>query len=151
MGNMEGPKCPGHRSSSGNPGRLGFGVALRNDSGDWFFMFVWIQGTTDAVTAEVQAVLLGMRHALNLGYSKISCYTDSKEVIRLLGMNIPSSHRLAATSKNIHYTCKIFQEWTIAHIIREGNQVADSLARRGSKDEEFFLLRGHFPVSERSD
>ena len=72
-----------------------------------------------------------MKLAWEAGFRTIEVETDSQCVVRLLSNNTPKNHPLFS----IIDACKllIMRDWncSVNHIYREGNRVADALAKIG--------------------
>ncbi|KAJ6910981.1 hypothetical protein NC652_021582 [Populus alba x Populus x berolinensis] len=67
-------------ASKGNPGQAGAGAVLRNDDGSLICRLREGLGIATNNMAEYRAILLGMKYALEKGYTKIHVKGDSKLV-----------------------------------------------------------------------
>ncbi|KAJ6318552.1 hypothetical protein OIU76_013995 [Salix suchowensis] len=131
-------------ASKGNPGQAGAGAVLRNDDGSLICRLREGLGIATNNMAEYRAVLLGMKHALGKGYTKIHVKGDSKLVcMQIQGswkarhQNITNLYEEAKKLKNS------FLSFHISHVPREYNSEADAQANlavklaNGEVQEEF--------------
>uniref|UniRef100_A0A6N2NJN9 RNase H type-1 domain-containing protein n=1 Tax=Salix viminalis TaxID=40686 RepID=A0A6N2NJN9_SALVM len=131
-------------ASKGNPGQAGAGAVLRNDDGSLICRLREGLGIATNNMAEYRAVLLGMKHALGKGYTKIHVKGDSKLVcMQIQGSwkarheNITNLYEEAKKLKNS------FLSFHISHVPREYNSEADAQANlavklaNGEVQEEF--------------
>ncbi|CAA0834083.1 RNase H family protein [Striga hermonthica] len=125
-------------SSMGNPGPSGFGAVLRTHEGVWIEGISGNIGIADNNLAEVIAIFEGLSLALARGCTALTCYSDSQEALRLINMAAVNTHVMGGLIMNIKDKISSIQDIRFFHLWREGNSVADCLARRGSKEEAFF-------------
>ncbi|KAL3582397.1 hypothetical protein D5086_016729 [Populus alba] len=116
-------------ASKGNPGQAGAGAVLRNDDGSLICRLREGLGIATNNMAEYRAILLGMKYALEKGYTKIHVKGDSKLVcMQIEGSwkarheNITNLYEEAKKLKNS------FLSFHISHVPREYNSEADSQA-----------------------
>ncbi|KAJ6689433.1 hypothetical protein OIU85_005800 [Salix viminalis] len=121
-------------ASKGNPGQAGAGAVLRNDDGSLICRLREGLGIATNNMAEYRAVLLGMKHALGKGYTKIHVKGDSKLVcMQIQGSwkarheNITNLYEEAKKLKNS------FLSFHISHVPREYNSEADAQANLAVK------------------
>lgn len=124
-------------SSLGNPGNAGFGVVVRNADGGWVQGSTGHIGVADNLAAELFRILHGLRKIQQLNFDNAILYSDSQEAIWLLFKEANRNHIYAALILNIR-DCWDRERTRICHILREGNSVADALARRGAREANFF-------------
>ncbi|CAA0815416.1 Unknown protein [Striga hermonthica] len=125
-------------SSMGNPGPSGFGVVLHTHEGVWIEGISGNIGIADNTLAEVIAILEGLTLAVARGCTTLTCYSDSQEALRLINTATVPNHVMGGLIMNIRDKISSIANLRFFHIWREGNSVADRLARRGSKEEAFF-------------
>ena len=116
-------------ASRGNPGDAAVGVVITDSRGRTLVEIKRFLGTATNNVAEYQAVILGLKKALELGAKTVSVYLDSELVVRQL----QGEYRvLDANLKVLHQRVKEilnqFSQYSILHIPREENRRADQLA-----------------------
>ncbi|KAK7269582.1 hypothetical protein RIF29_22314 [Crotalaria pallida] len=119
-------------SSMGNPGRAGFGGLIRNYEGDWICGFAGHFGISNNIHMELLAVLHGLKLAWSRGFRSIECRTDRMEVLNLLKGGFNHFHLYASIIASIVDVVR--RDWSVmfSHTLREGNQCADFLAKKGA-------------------
>jgi len=114
--------------SHGNPGPAGIGVVIENPSGETFRIAKWI-GRQDNNVAEYLALLEALQHAVAAKARALHVFSDSEVVVKqMTGQYVCRSPRL----HSLNWICRKLArslEFSIAHISREENQVANELAR----------------------
>jgi len=116
----------------GTLGPAGAGGVLRDDKGEWILGFSEYLGHCSTLTAELKAVVRGLKIAKELGAQKLWVRTDSKV---LWGMLVdqyhchPEHHFLVQKCRRLLY--ETAWDVKITHCFRETNQVADKLANIG--------------------
>lgn len=127
----------------GNPGVSGAGAVLKFQDGKVTKLAKGLgQGTNNI--AEYEAVLMGMEAAIEAGGTHLRVYTDSELVVRQLtgAYQVKSPTLMALWGKVLRVKAKAaFCEF--AHVFREENSDADSLANQGCK-----LPRGAMRATE---
>jgi len=113
-------------------GPAGAGGVLRDDKGEWILGFSEYLGHCSTLTAELKAVVRGLKIAKELGAQKLWVRTDSKILWGMLigqAHHHPELHFLGQTCRRLLYA----NGWDveITHCFRETNQVADRLANIG--------------------
>ncbi|KAJ1380966.1 Ribonuclease H domain [Sesbania bispinosa] len=119
-------------SSFGNPGNAGIGGIFRDATGTWVLGYFSSIGVSNIVEAELKAILFGLQIAWDRKYMRIKCYTDSTHAIDLISKDLLSKGWSA----------------TITHLLREGNEVADSLAKKGAAGGDTNLQILETPFAE---
>ncbi|XP_058068772.1 uncharacterized protein LOC131218107 [Magnolia sinica] len=119
-------------SSRGNPGE---------SSGEGYY------GISTNTSTEAQAMLDGILLCSKLGFSNVEVESDSKTVVDTA--TAPSGHchwNIWYQMEAIHYLSRSLNI-SSRHIFREGNAVADALAREASDGcpNSFFSLSSHLP------
>ncbi|CAA0820803.1 Unknown protein [Striga hermonthica] len=126
-------------SSMGNPGPSGFEAVLRNHEGEWIEGISGNIGIADNSLAEAVAILEGLNLAVARRCTTLTCYSDSQEALRLIQRASVANHVMRGLLMNIRdKMISLIGNVRFFHIWREGNSVADILARRGAKEEAFF-------------
>ncbi|XP_057423728.1 uncharacterized protein LOC130717501 [Lotus japonicus] len=87
-----------------------------------------------AFLAEIKALELGMLHTLQLGYRTIICYSDCAGLVSVLnsGQDISSFWDRDILRRVLDLMAS-FDNCTVAHVAREKNNTADTLAREAAK------------------
>lgn len=137
-------------SSLGNPGRAGFGAVIRNGNGRWVEGISGYIGTAKILKAELHGILAGLKRLVSLHITSASCFTDSKEALRVINAVDGDSHHDWAIISNIRILLHTFPGFRFRHILREDNGVADALAKRGAKGVEFYTTWAFPPDVVRS-
>lgn len=132
-------------SSRGNPGNAGFGVVIRSGDGIWKSGYSGYIGVATSLEAELHGILHGLRQLRSFNISRSCCYSDSAEAVALANSNVCVDGPFSAIIRSIKDELLLFDVIHIRHILREGNFVADALARRGSSDLEFFTTWAYPP------
>ena len=122
--------CDG--ASRGNPGPAGAGAALFNPRGEVEAQLARYLGETTNNVAEYQALILGLQEAVRLGAKKLQVFADSELLVRQLNgqYRVKSPHLLPLwrLAKN---ELQNFEAYTISHVPRAENSLADDLANQG--------------------
>ncbi|RZC11486.1 hypothetical protein D0Y65_011605, partial [Glycine soja] len=121
-------------------GRAGFGGLLRYSNGCWIQGFYGRLGDVDILKAEFMGLLQGPKIAWDMHYSNIICVTNSALAMKLIQQPLQPCHAYATLIANI----KDFQrkEWSLEFCpsLREGNQCADFLSKRGLHGNVFLVI-----------
>ncbi|XP_052312333.1 uncharacterized protein LOC7462616 isoform X3 [Populus trichocarpa] len=131
-------------ASKGNPGQAGAGAVLRTDDGSLICRLREGLGIATNNMAEYRAILLGMKYALQKGYTKIQVKGDSKLVCMQIQGSWKAKHvnitNLCTEAKKLKNS---FLSFHISHVLREFNSEADAQANLavhladGEVQEEF--------------
>ncbi|XP_019416401.1 PREDICTED: uncharacterized protein LOC109327691 [Lupinus angustifolius] len=106
------------------------GGVIRNDDGFWISGFSTIFGIGSSIQAELLAIEFGLKLAWTLGYRKIILESDCLEVIHIISGRVQVClERLAGIILSISGLLERHWEVLTHHILREGNSVADFLAK----------------------
>lgn len=122
-------------SSLGNPGPTGFGGLVRNPDGSWLFGFSGHVGISDVLKAELLGIYNGLKLAWDRGYRHLTCYTDSLIAKNLIVEHSDTYHIYATIIQDIRDLLDLPWRTELLHILREGNQCADHLAKMGAGDD----------------
>lgn len=114
----------------GNPGIAGAGVVLFSPEGEVVGKKSLYLG--DSVTnnqAEYQALIMGLRLGLELGYTKLEVEGDSELVInQVMGHYEVNNKQLKRLMGEVVKALEQMEDIVIRHIPREQNKIADELA-----------------------
>ncbi len=87
--------------------------------------------------AEYEALLEGLRSALELGITEISVRSDSELVVKqLLGEYRVKHPNMKKLYDKVNGLLERFSAWKITHIPREQNKVADKLSKEGMRSQQ---------------
>jgi ribonuclease HI len=119
--------CDG--ASRGNPGPAGAGMVLHDPRGRLQVQTGRYLGETTNNVAEYQALLLGLEEAHKLGVKKLQVLADSELIVKQLTgrYRVKSPHLLPLWQESLK-ALKKFEAYTIAHVPREANRLADEAA-----------------------
>jgi ribonuclease HI len=128
-------------ASRGNPGEAGFGVHVTApDGGEVAALFGYLGKATNNV-AEYQALVHGLRFALERGASSVEVYSDSELLVRQLEGRYRVKHPgLQPLHREAQSLLARFAKARVSHVPRERNREADALANR-AVDERASNLR----------
>jgi ribonuclease HI len=123
-----------------NPIRAGFGGLIRNSAGSFLAGFSgFLPSTSDILQAELTAIFHGLSMAKEMEIVELVCYSDSLLSINLIVGNTPRFHVYAVLIQEIKVLLSQ-ANYALYHTLREGNQYADSLAKRGASSDVDFNL-----------
>ncbi|PKI56643.1 hypothetical protein CRG98_022955 [Punica granatum] len=116
-------------ASKGNPGPAGAGGVLRKEDGVWIAGFARHVGIATAIVAELWGVLSGLELAWELDYWHVLLDVDSLLVTRLIAGSRPGALQLRTIVREIRLWLERDWHVEVSHQYREGNSVADWMAR----------------------
>ena len=118
-------------ASRGNPGPAGIGIIIKNESGEVKARISRYIGEATNNQAEYKALIAALEEAARLGAERVDIRMDAQLVTR----QIRGSYK--ARNANLKLLChqakqllSQFQSFTITHIPRKENRVADALANQ---------------------
>lgn len=116
-------------AARGNPGPAAIGFVLYDPDGESLAEIGGVLGETTNNVAEYRALIAGLELALDRGVEAIDVRVDSL----LLVKQIAGEYRVKASHlKPLHREALRllgqFGEWSMSHVRREANSVADGLA-----------------------
>lgn len=124
-------------AARGNPGLAGAGAVLLDREGLVIERAAEFLGKATNNVAEYQAVILGLRRALDLGARRVELMSDSELLIRQLGgrykVRAPHLLPLFAQAKKL---LAGFESHRLRHVPREENSEADRLANMAIDERE---------------
>jgi ribonuclease HI len=121
--------CDG--ASRGNPGPAGAGMVLFDPQGRLQANQGRYLGETTNNVAEYQALLLGLEAARQLKVKKLQVLADSELMVKQINgrYRVKAPHLIPLWREALN-SLKKFEVWTIAHVPREENHLADEAANR---------------------
>lgn len=132
---------------SGLGGSASAGGVLRDHFGNFVFGFASDLPSYNVIQAELRAVSMGIKLAWLKGFRKVVIETDSAVAVCFIKAGCSSRHllfNLISETQDLLCRDDIF---SINHVLREANQVADCFAKFGlslDKCSRFFSCMPHF-------
>jgi ribonuclease HI len=118
-------------ASRGNPGEAGFGVHVASAEGETIAGLYGYLGRATNNVAEYQALLHGLRFALERGAREVRVFSDSELLVRqLAGRYRVKSSGLLPLFREAQSLLARFETARVSHVPREENREADALANR---------------------
>jgi ribonuclease HI len=128
-------------ASRGNPGEAGFGVYVTAPDGSEVASLFGYLGQATNNVAEYQALLHGLRFALERGASEVEVYSDSELLVRQLeGRYRVKNAGLIPLYREAQGLLLRFAKSRVSHVPRERNKKADALANQ-ALDERRSVLK----------
>ena len=116
----------------GNPGPAGIGVVLMDAEGTVVGEIAQGIGYATNNVAEYQALIAGLKMALDQGFEEIDVFCDSQLVVsQLKGEWKIKSDGLRDLAVEARRLLNTFKDAQISHVPREQNAEADALANQG--------------------
>jgi len=123
-------------AARGNPGPAGAGAVLTDENGHAIARLGRFLGKQTNNVAEYQGLILGLTHALQLGYRDVEVRADSQLLVRQLKGEYAVKH---AGLKPLHAEAirllRSFDHVEIQHVPREENALADEMSNRAIDEE----------------
>ncbi|HPL63924.1 MAG: ribonuclease HI family protein [Syntrophales bacterium] len=116
-------------ASRGNPGNAGAGAILIGPGGDIEAALKKSLGVCTNNEAEYKALILGLEEALRMKNRRLRIFLDSELIVRQLqGVYRIKNSRLSGLAAEARNLLSFLDGYTIEHIPRERNAMADRLA-----------------------
>jgi ribonuclease HI len=123
-------------AARGNPGPAGAGAVLTDAAGNVIARLGRYLGRQTNNVAEYEGLLLGLKHARELGYREVEVRADSQLLIRQLKGEYAVRH---AGLKPLHAEALRllhgFDRYDLQHVPREENALADEMSNRAIDEE----------------
>ncbi|HWR54873.1 MAG TPA: HAD-IA family hydrolase [Negativicutes bacterium] len=117
--------------SRGNPGPAGIGAAIYRGETLVAEIGEYIGETTNNI-AEYRALIRGLEECRRLGGTRIKAFADSELLVKQLnGQYKVKNAGLLPLFQEVQWLIKGFAAFSIAHVLRGKNKVADALANKG--------------------
>jgi len=130
MTNTKTLKLHSDGGARGNPGPAGAGAALYDESGLVVAEISEYLGHTTNNQAEYQALILGLKKAIELGAASIQCYLDSELIVRQLNGQYKVKHEAMKPLFQQVQSLRLQIPATFHHVRRELNKHADALVNQ---------------------
>ena len=122
--------CDG--ASRGNPGEAGIGYIIESTLGVPLKEECDYLGQATNNVAEYTALVRALQDSLKLGAKRVQVYADSELMVKQIkGEYRVKNQRLAPLYQQAAGLLGKFESYTIAHVPRKENKVADALANKG--------------------
>ena len=119
-------------AARGNPGDAGCGAVILDESGAAVKELSCYLGKTTNNVAEYEALLMGLEALIAMGKKRIRVRSDSELLVRQLnGQYRVRDPKLRMLFERARSLLRHFDHYTIVHVRREANRLADKLANRG--------------------
>ena len=118
-----------------NPGRIGIGVVIYDNEKGIVKKYSRVGQVQTSNFAEYVALIVALEEAEKLGYKKISLYSDSQLMVRQIQGLYEVSHPNILPLYKIAKSLLEEFEYTIQHISRTENYVADELSKQFTNGE----------------
>jgi ribonuclease HI len=123
-------------AARGNPGPAGAGAVLTDAAGKVIARLGRYLGKQTNNVAEYEGLLLGLKHARELGYREVEVRADSQLLIRQLKGEYAVRH---AGLRPLHAEAlrllRSFDRYDLRHVPREENSLADEMSNRAIDEE----------------
>ncbi|XP_019088567.1 PREDICTED: uncharacterized protein LOC109127705 isoform X2 [Camelina sativa] len=124
-------------ASKGNPGLSGAAAVLKTEDGSLVCKIRQGLGIATNNAAEYHGLILGLKHAIEKGYTKVKVNTDSKLVCMQMKGHWNVNHevlsKLYKEAKQLRSQCVSFE---ISHVLRKLNSDADEQANIAARLSE---------------
>lgn len=116
-------------ASKGNPGQAGAGVVIRADDGSLICRLREGLGIATCNAAEYRAIILGLKYALDKGFTSIRVRGDSKLVcMQIQGIWKVKNQNISILYEEAKKLKDKFLSFQIIHVLRDLNTEADEQA-----------------------
>ncbi|XP_012845938.1 PREDICTED: uncharacterized protein LOC105965938 [Erythranthe guttata] len=115
------------------------GGLIRTHDGSFIRGFSNFYGQGNHILAEAQTILDGLRICHEMGFTQVKVESDSKLVIDMIYHKAIVAWELIYVIRCIRRLLK--DDWHVMHIYREGNRVADGLAKLAHEHKERKLFK----------
>jgi len=116
-------------ASRGNPGEAGAGAVIKDPEGNTVKKLKKYLGRVTNNVAEYNAILIALESARDLGLNSIRILADSELMVKQLnGVYRVKSPDLKPLYERAVALMKTFKDCKVAHVYREDNSGADSMA-----------------------
>lgn len=121
--------CDG--AARGNPGPAGAGAVVQTRAGEVLARAGRYLGETTNNVAEYEGLLLGLRHARDLGATEVQVLSDSQLMVKQIrGEYKVKAEHLKPLCTQALDALDGFERWQVSHVLREQNSAADQMANR---------------------
>jgi ribonuclease HI len=123
-------------AARGNPGPAGAGAVLIDAGGNVIARLGRYLGRQTNNVAEYEGLLLGLKHARELGFREVEVRADSQLLIRQLKGEYAVRHAgLKPLHAEVLRLLRSFDRFDLGHVPREENALADEMSNRAIDEE----------------
>ena len=123
-------------AARGNPGPAGAGAVIKDADGKVIAQLKEALGRATNNVAEYKGLLLGLRHARQLGAREVEVRADSELMVRQLnGKYAVRNAALKPLHAEAMALLNSFHHWNAEHVPREENALADEMSNRAIDEE----------------
>lgn len=124
--------CDGAKTQ--HNGKSSAGGVLQDHQGNWLGGFMLNLGSCSVLEAEIKGALKGLQLCVERDFSRVQVECDNLEAVQLFTI-CPGDRRASREIHLCHSLMKSFEDYTVTHIYREANSLADQLSqiRHGSR------------------
>ncbi len=116
--------------------RAGIGGIIYKDDKEIFTFSEYIGKATNN-EAEYRALIRGLKEVINLKTLSVDIYADSELIVKQInGKYKVKNERMLALHTKVMEIINELNKWTITHIPREKNAVADKLSKEGMRNNQ---------------
>ena len=116
-------------ASRGNPGPAAIGATIEDEQGRLINSISQPIGRATNNQAEYRAIITALEGAIRLGASEVEMHSDSELVVRQIsGRYRVKNAALKLLYQQVKHLQSLLEGFTITHIPRQQNTVADNLA-----------------------
>ncbi|XP_057455945.1 uncharacterized protein LOC130747118 [Lotus japonicus] len=127
-------------ATRGPQGAARFRGVVRTVDGSWRLGYAGHLGIADNLCAELFAILHGLTLCWDHGFREIDLFSDSLLALGLITKVLPPFHRYGSVIGRVKALLQRPWQVRCQHILREGNAVADYLAKHGASSESALLV-----------
>lgn len=122
--------------SRGNPGPSGAGAIITVDGQTKATVSSFVGHTTNNV-AEYMGLLLALEKAIEIGIKQVDVYMDSELIVKQMkGIYRVKNEKLLPLFVKARGLASKFSSFTISHVRREHNKIADQLANQAMDEAQ---------------
>ncbi|KAK9030203.1 hypothetical protein V6N11_031633 [Hibiscus sabdariffa] len=141
--------CLNTDASVSLPDHLGsLGGVLRGSSGDWLRGYRQSVGIVSPLNAELWSILVGLKLAFSMGFSRVQVQSDSSVAIRLI-LDPMAANSFSSLVRRISYLQNLPWSLRFLWVPREMNMVADGLSKIPSLNDFHLQIFDDIPKSIR--
>ena len=119
-----------------NSKTAGIGGVIYKDNDELFTFSEYLHDSTNN-EAEYTALIRGLEYLIKMNLLNVEIFSDSELVVKQIsGEYKVKNSRMQKLNKTAMNLLDELEHWTITHVLREKNEVADHLAKGGRKKGE---------------
>jgi ribonuclease HI/probable phosphoglycerate mutase len=133
----------------GNPGAGGAGIVLTDERGNTVSAVKHFLGHCTNNVAEYRALIHGLDEALSRRCGKLRIYLDSELLVnQIRGRYRVKNAGLLPLMREVRERLARLDAWTVEHVYRERNKLADALANEAIDETALGRGKGRPPEKE---